>query len=54
MYKIMSSWYGQMSTKATLDDAIYCADSMKIKAHSDEHGIEIFFVWKDGVTLFTA
>ena len=50
MYKIMSSYYGQMSTKATLEEAIYCADAMKIKACAGE----VFFVWKDGVRIYTA
>jgi hypothetical protein len=50
MYKVMSSYYGQMTAKQTLEDAIYRADCLKIKAHSDE----VITVWKDGVTLYTA
>jgi hypothetical protein len=50
MYKVMSTYYGQMSAKATLEDAIDCADAMKIKACAGE----VFFVWKDGEKVYTA
>jgi hypothetical protein len=48
MYKVMSSYYGQMKAKATLELAIYAAECLKIKACPGE----IFTVWANGVKLY--
>jgi hypothetical protein len=44
MYKIISSNYGQLSAKDTVEKATYWANAYATKAESDE----IITVWKDG------
>ena len=48
MYQIMSNYYGQMSTKATIEAAIETAEAMTCKGLRDQK----FSVWCNGTKLY--
>lgn len=48
MYKIISNWYGQLSSRNDLDAAITLANTYKIN-----HPAEEFTVWINGKKVYT-
>lgn len=49
MYTIFSNYFGQMTTKNTLDDAKQWVNCMKIK-----FPYEVFSIWFNGQNLYEA
>lgn len=49
MYKVISSYYGSLTTKEKIEDAIYWARSYKAKEPKDA----VITIWENGIKIIT-